>query len=187
MLYDDSKVLVRKETPADVQGIHALHVASFPGESEAKLVDALRAAGRLSASLVAVERNELIGHVAFSPVTIDGAVSAIGQGLAPVAVRADYRRRGIAERLVRDGLELCSRAGTGFVVVLGEPRYYARFGFQPARRFALRDEYDAGDAFQVLELVRGAIASEGGLVRYSPEFAALDTRSSAQELPDIER
>jgi putative acetyltransferase len=60
----------------------------------------------------------------------------------------------------------------GLVVVLGEPRYYARFGFEPARRLELRDEYQAGDAFQAVELIPGTIPPGGGLVRYCPEFAA---------------
>jgi putative acetyltransferase len=78
----------------------------------------------------------------------------------------------VAARLIRHGLELCRQAATGLVVVLGDPRYYRRFGFQPARLLALRDEYEGGDAFQAMELVRGAVPSGGGLVRYSPAFAA---------------
>ena len=61
----------------------------------------------------------------------------------------------------------------GLVVVLGDPRYYARFGFEAARRHELRDEYQAGDAFQAVELVNGTIRPGGGLVRYCSEFAKL--------------
>ena len=163
---------IRRESPADIAAIHALHAASFPTPGEARLVDTLRAAGHLWASLVAVENEQLMGHVAFSPVTLDRA--AIGLGLGPIAVRSDYRRRGIAERLVRGGLELCRNGGVSFVVVLGDPRYYVRFGFEPARRWAMRDEFEGGDAFQALELVPGAMPPGGGLVRYCAEFAALE-------------
>ncbi|HEY6726630.1 MAG TPA: N-acetyltransferase, partial [Polyangiaceae bacterium] len=107
---------------------------------EAALVDAFRTASRLAFSLVAVEREQVVGHVAFSPVTINGEPGPLG--LAPLAVRSGRRRRGIAAELVREGLELCQAAGTGLVVVLGDPRYYARFGFELARRYALRDEYE---------------------------------------------
>jgi putative acetyltransferase len=113
----------------------------------------------------------VIGHVAFSPVSVDGV--PLGLGLAPVAVLPDCRQRGVAARLVREGLELCRQGGTGLVVVLGDPRYYSRFGFEPAERLALHDEYQGGDAFQAIELVRGTVPPEGGLVRYSPVFAAL--------------
>jgi len=137
-------------------------------------VDALRASGRLSISLVAVDHADVIGHVAFSPITLDGA--PMGLGLAPVAVRLDHRQRGVAARLIREGIELCRDTATRLVVVLGDPRYYARFGFQPAAQLFLRDEYEGGDAFQAIELVQGSVRAEGGLVQYAPEFRNLGQR-----------
>jgi putative acetyltransferase len=162
-------VTVRQEHPGDLDGIRALHTASFPTLGEAQLVDALRARGWLRISLVAVEGDEVVGHIAFSPVTLEGTSG--GLGLGPLAVRVDHRRHGVAARLVHDGLAACGAAR--FVVVLGDRHYYRRFGFLPARQWSLRDEYAGGDAFQALELIRGSIPFGGGLVRYSPEFAAL--------------
>ena len=159
-----------RESPADISGIYAVHAESFPTTAEAELVSALRAAGQLSLSLVAVEGDQVVGHVAFSPISVDGA--PLGLGLAPVAVRPDFRRRGVGARLIRHGLELCRQAATGLVVVLGDPMYYGRFGFEPARRLALSDEYDGGDAFQAIELVHGTVPATGGRVHYSPELAA---------------
>ena len=66
---------------------------------------------------------------------------------------------------------MCRRASHGFVVVLGDPWYYGRFGFKPAREWALRDEYGGGDAFQALELQPGTIPTGGGTVVYAPQFA----------------
>ena len=63
--------------------------------------------------------------------------------------------------------------GFGWVVVLGEPEYYSRFGFRPASAFGLSDEYGGGPAFQAVELVAGALPVGAGLVRYAPEFASL--------------
>ena len=163
--------MVRTESPADVDAIRALHAASFPTAAEAALVDALRVAGRLAISLVAIEGDSVMGHVGFSPVTVNGR--PLGLGLAPVAVRLDCRRRGVAAQLIRGGLELCRQAAIGVVVVLGNPRYYARFGFEPGERCGLRDEYAGGDAFRAIELVPGGAPAGGGLVRYAPEFAAL--------------
>jgi len=162
---------LRPERSGDATAIHAIHAASFPTTGEARLVDALRIAGRLCVSLIAVEQDEIVGHVAFSPVSVLGATD--GVGLAPVAVLRSHRRRGIAEQLVRGGLAACQRADYGFVVVLGEPGYYRRFGFVPASRLALRDEYAGGEAFQVLELRPGSIPPSGGVVRYAQEFAEL--------------
>jgi putative acetyltransferase len=164
-------ITVRPEHPHDAPAIHAVHAVSFPTEAEAHLVDALRASRRLTVSLVAVDAETVVGHVAFSPVSL--ADTPDGVGLAPVAVLPAWRRRGVADRLVDAGLRACVRAGAGFVVVLGEPAYYERFGFRPARRWGLRDEYGGGDAFQALELRPQALARCGAVVRYAPEFAVV--------------
>lgn len=166
-------VTIRFEEPGDCDAIHAVHVASFPTPAEACLVDALRAAGHLRFSLVALARDAIVGHVAFSPVGISGRNDGDGVGLAPVAVLPAFRRRGIAEQLIGQGLAACARSGCGFVVVLGDPHYYSRFGFIHASTWGLRDEYDGAEAFQTLELRRGSISPGGGVVRYGPEFAAL--------------
>jgi len=164
-------VTIRSEEPGDCEAIHAVHKASFPTPAEARLVDALRAAGHLRFSLVALEGEAIVGHVAFSPVEISGGID--GVGLAPVAVLAAFRRRGIAEQLIGQGLAACARSGSGFVVVLGDPHYYSRFGFVQAGTWGLRDVYGGAEAFQALELRRGSIPPGGGVVRYGSEFDAL--------------
>lgn len=163
--------MIRAETPGDLPQIREVLTASFPSSAEARLVDALRDAGRLRISLVAVERDQVVGHVAFSPVTLAGTDD--GLGLAPVAVAPGFRRRGIADRLIREGLAICKDGGCGFAVVLGDPAYYGRFGFEAARRWGLSDEYGGGDAFQALEIRPDSIPEAGGLVRYAPEFAEI--------------
>jgi putative acetyltransferase len=160
---------IRPERAGDEAAVRAVHVGCFPTDAEARLVEALRAAGRLAVSLVAEVGGAVVGHVGFSTVTAAGG--AVGAGLAPVAVAEGHRRRGVAAELVRAGLAACRAAGYGWVVVLGEPAYYARFGFRPAADFGLADEYGGGAAFQAVELVAGALPAGAGLVRYAPEFA----------------
>lgn len=153
-----------------------MHAASFPSHDEADLVDALRRDGDLFVSLVAEEDGVVVGHVAFSPVTlaaVEGSAVEGGVGLAPVAVVASHRRRGVAERLIRDGIAACHAKGARFVVVLGSPAYYGRFGFVAARRFQLEDAYGGGDAFQALEREAGVLEGGGGLVAYARAFGAL--------------
>jgi len=163
--------MVLLEQPGDAAAIHAVHAGSFPTAGEARLVDLLREAGRLTVSLVAEADGEIVGHVAFSPVT--AARGAGGAGLAPVAVAQWHRGKGIAAELIRAGLRGCREAGFGWAVVLGDPHYYGRFGFRPSREFGLSDEYGGGDMFQALELIAGALPVGAGLVKYAPEFASL--------------
>lgn len=164
-------MVVRPEQPGDAEAIYSVHAASFATAGEARLVDLLRTAGRLRVSLVAEVGSIVIGHIAFSPVTVPTGVA--GAGLAPLAVTASHRRKGIAAELVRAGLEVCRADGFGWVVVLGEPAYYSRFGFRAASELGLCDEYGGGRAFQCIELVPGALPVGAGLVRYAPEFDSL--------------
>jgi putative acetyltransferase len=162
-------MLVRPEQPTDVSAIRAVVAAAFPTALEAQLVDALRAAGRLTVSLVAEVDGEIVGHIAFSPVA--AGPTADGVGLAPLAVDPAHQQQGVGSRLVQTGLDACRQAGIGFVVVLGDPAYYSRFGFAPAANWQLTDEYGGGPAFQAIQLREGACSFGPQLVRYSPEFA----------------
>jgi putative acetyltransferase len=169
--------VIRRERPEDGEVVRAVLVAAFPADEEARLVEALRASGHLHISLVAEEGGQVVGHVAFSPIELDGepdgtpASAAAGLGLAPLAVAPQHQRRGLGGQLVRAGLAAAARPGTGYVVVLGHPDYYPRFGFRRASTLGLRNEYGADDAFLVVELRPGALPRGGGLVRYGPEFA----------------
>ncbi len=126
--------MIRDETPGDATAIRALTEAAFAGAAhasgtEAAIVDALRAAGVLTLSLVLVEAGEPVGHVAFSPVLVDGA--DVGWfGLGPVSVRPDRQRRGLGAALVRDGLARLRAGAARGCVVLGDPTWYRRFGFE---------------------------------------------------------
>ncbi len=124
---------IRPEQPADSDAIRALTTEAFataPHSSgtEAAIVDGLRAAGALTLSLVAVEDGEIVGHVAFSPVTVDGAERG-WFGLGPVSVRSSRQRGGIGSGLIREGLRRLREMGADGCVLLGDPAYYGRFGF----------------------------------------------------------
>lgn len=163
---------VRAECDADQDGARAVHRAAFPTDSEARLVDLLREHGQARVSLVAECYGQVVGHVLFSPVSVDAAAGQCwGLGLAPVAVLPAWQRRGVGSSLIREGLALCERQGAPFVVVLGEPEYYGRFGFKRAAAAGLGNEYGVDQEFQVLDLRPGSLPAGGGLVRYGPEFA----------------
>ena len=171
--------LIETERSPDYAGIRAVHLAAFPTQVGADLVDQLRTNRRAVVSLVAHEGDTVVGHVLFSPVAIhaidgsDDTVLANGLGLAPVAVLPEFQGRGVGAALIEAGIARCRESGVPFVVVLGEPAYYGRFGFEPAGRYRLESVYNAGDAFQVLLLAPNALPAMGGLVRYGDEFAGL--------------
>ncbi|MGH8729188.1 MAG: GNAT family N-acetyltransferase [Burkholderiales bacterium] len=156
----------------DSDDVCSVHRAAFSTETEALLVNQLQARGKSVVSLVAECGSDIVGHILFSPVTIDEK-PVNGVGLAPIAVLPEMQNRGIGGRLIAAGLAACQRTGIGFVVVLGDPGFYERFGFTPASGRGLRNEYGAESEFAAIELSPQSIPSKGGLVKYAPEFAGL--------------
>jgi putative acetyltransferase len=164
-------MLIRKESEADWTAISDVHRRAFDAEAEPRLVEALRTAGRLSVSLVAVLGDVVAGHIAFSDVTIDiPGRPLVGLGLAPVGVLPGMQRQGIGSALIRAGLDQCKERRAPFVVVLGDPGYYRRFGFKTAADWGVGNEYGAHEEFMAFEFSPGAIPSPAGIARYSPEF-----------------
>jgi putative acetyltransferase len=144
---------------------------AFKGLDEAMLVKYLRDAGKAVISLVATCHEQVVGHILFSPVSIEINLRRIrGLGLAPLAVLPEYQRRGIGSQLVHHGLAKSRKQGYDLVVVLGHPAYYSRFGFRRASVYGLRNEYHADESFRVLELRTGTLNAVRGLVKYPSEF-----------------
>ncbi len=136
-------MIIRDEVSADGPAIRAVVTRAFldaprSDGNEAGIVDRLRAAGALRVSLVAQIDGRIVGHVAFSPVVIDERDDGRWFGLGPVAVVKEERRRGVGAVLIEAGLRRIADLGALGCVVLGDPRYYRRFGFEsdPALRFA---------------------------------------------------
>lgn len=126
-------VIIRREENLDASAVRAVVAAAFEGQphsnqTEHLIVDKLRDGGALTVSLVALVGNDVVGHIAFSPVTIDGCYCQ-WYGLAPLAVLSAHQKQGIGSRLVNAGLALLDASGAKGCVVLGEPVYYFRFGF----------------------------------------------------------
>jgi len=167
--------LIRPEQPADHAAIRHVHTLAFGQPNEADLVDALRRHQALTISLVAEQDNHIVGHIAFSPVSIASATTIHAAiGLAPLGVLPTHQRQGIGSQLVESGLQACRDINCGVVVVLGHPLYYPRFGFTPAKPYGIVWEHDAPEAaFMVKELQEGALAQTRGVVKYRPEFDAV--------------
>jgi putative acetyltransferase len=172
---ENSMITIRDEKAEDHGAVRRINELAFGGPDEAALVDRLRRAAHPYISLVAVIGEQVVGHIFFSPVSIESEDSSFtAMGLAPMAVLPEFQNRGVGSRLVREGLNRCELIGHDVVVVLGHPEYYPRFGFAPASLKGLRSEYDVRDeVFMVTELKQGALAGRKGLVKYHPEFNSL--------------
>ena len=168
--------LIREERPEDAESVHALLFAAFGREAEARLVERLRASGRIVWAMIAEEKGRVLGHVVFSRIAIesgDGEIPVLA--LAPLAVMPAFQRLGVGSALVSAGLERCRMERHARVLVLGEPVYYGRFGFVPASRFGLKCPFPAPEeAFMAIELEPGAFAQVSGVVRYGHEFDDLE-------------
>jgi len=164
---------VRPERPDDVDTVHRINEAAFGSPEEANIVDALRVACPDAISLVAVDDDEILGHILYSPVHVATAGTPLqGMGLAPMAVRPDRQRQGIGSMLVRAGNEVVRQRDYPFIIVLGHPEYYPRFDFVPASRHGLTCQWDGipDEAFMVLILDKVVMAGVSGTAKYRDEF-----------------
>lgn len=128
------KIVIRDETAADVDAISDVTKAAFATlpisrHTEQFIIKALRAAKALTISLVAQVDGRVVGHIAFSPVGISDG-SGNWYGLGPISVLPDLQRQGIGKALMQEGLSRLKALGAKGCVLVGDPGYYVRFGFQ---------------------------------------------------------
>lgn len=133
-------MIVRPEAPGDHAAIRDILIAAFANhpyshQTEHLIVEGLRADNALTVSLVAEVDGKVVGQIAFSPVTIGGADCG-WLGLGPVAVSPSHQRQGIGAALVKEGLKTIRSMGAQGCVLVGDPAFYRRFGFEhnPALR-----------------------------------------------------
>ena len=157
------RTIIRREAPGDGAAIHAVTIAAFrdaphTDHTEQFIVDALRAEGALSISLVAEADGAVVGHAAVSPVSISD-FSADWFGVGPVSVLPEFQGQGIGSLLMQEVLRVLRDQGAAGCVVLGDPAFYRRFGFLPKASVVLPGVPPA--YFQVIafgqRLPRGAV------------------------------
>jgi len=157
-------LIIRGERWADLDAVHELVAAAFQRRDEAVLIDHLRSGGACVISLVAVEGDEIVGHVLFS--RLIAPFRALGLG--PVSVKPNRQRVGIGSQLVRMGLDQAREGGCEGVFVLGDPKFYSRFGFDPALASGFTSRY-LGPHLMALSL-GGDLPTREGSIEYAPAF-----------------
>ena len=169
---------IREERPADAAAIREVNNLAFGQELEGNIVAALRTNGAAVLSLVATDKGRVVGHIMYSRVMIGGELigsDLIGAGLGPMAVLPEYQRQGIGSRLVRAGNERLAAEGWPFIVVVGHPEYYPRFGFRPASERGLQCEWEVPDeVFMLLITDEAQMRGVAGLAKYPHEFNMTD-------------
>ena len=165
-------IIVRDEKSGDVAAVREINELAFEKPVEANIVERLRAACKSHVSLVAVIDEKVVGHILFTPVTIDGSAIRGGMGLAPMAVHPERQRRGVGKELVRAGIARLESESRPFIIVIGHPAYYPRFGFERASGRGLSSQWEGipDEGFMVIILDSQVMDGVTGVVRYRDEF-----------------
>jgi putative acetyltransferase len=160
---------IRPEQSEDNAAIRDLNRRAFGQEQEGTIVDVLRANGGAQLSFVAVDEGRVVGHILYSPVQV-GEVE--GSALGPMAVDPDVQRQGIGTALVEAGNARLRESECPYVVVVGHPEFYPRFGFRPARPLGITCEWDVpDDVFLILVFDEATMSGVTGKAAYRPEFS----------------
>ncbi len=164
-------LLIRDESPNDIAVITAVTAAAFQdleisSHTEQFIVEALRKAGALTVSLVAELDGQVVGHIAFSPLSMSDGTPR-WYGLGPVSVLPQFQRKGIGGALIRHGLSRLQELGASGCCLVGHPHYYPRFGFTNSAHLA--HEGVPAEAFFVLAF-NGPVPH--GTVSFHPAFMA---------------
>lgn len=158
-------IWIRPARPEHMDVIAALNDAAFGGPDEARIIRALRADGDSVLSLVATDNSEIVGHIEFFRIWINGAPVAVGLG--PMSVLPELQKTGVGASLIRLGLAALEGAGETLVFVLGHDTYYPKFGFSEAAAKPFSAPW-SGPHFMALRLGQGG--PESGKLAYPKAF-----------------
>ena len=162
---------IRDETTVDIDAIREVNRRAFAQEQEGNIVDTLRSNGAALLSLVAIVDGEVVGHIMYSPATIN---QTTGAALGPMSVLPEFQRQGIGSRLAEAGNQRLKEQGCPFIIVVGHAEYYPRFRFTPASKHGIRCEWDfPDDVFLIAVLDSAKMQNVSGLAKYRHEFSAV--------------
>lgn len=166
------EIRVVEELPWHIDAVRRVNDEAFEQPDESQLIDSLRRENAITLSLVALDNDDVVGHILFTPGCIAGEACRVeAVALGPMAVLPSHQHRGVGSILVREGLQRIRDGAHRIVFVLGHPTYYPRFGFHRANMFGIRWEHNAPtEAFMIMELSPGALKGVKGIAKYHPAF-----------------
>ena len=161
-------LIIRPQNRAeDLEAISAINSSAFGQGGGTPAFQALRASADDVVSLVAERQGRIIGHVFFSPVTLESEPPLAGMGLGELAVAPDWQRQGVGAALTEAGLEILRTARCPFVIVIGLPAYYPRLGFETGAGHGLKCQWQVPpESFMVRVLNPAALGDRTGIARY---------------------
>ncbi|MEQ9316668.1 MAG: N-acetyltransferase [Henriciella sp.] len=160
-------IWIRPARAEDADAIMALNDAAFGTPDEAKIVAQLLADGDSLASLIAHNDREILGHIQFFRIQING--ENIGAGLGPMSAKPGHQKQGIGRGLIKLGMTMMEGQGRQLVFVLGHPDYYPKFGFSPEVAARYQAPW-SGPAFMGIEL--SPAAPRTGTLTYPKAFGS---------------
>jgi len=165
-------IKIREEGPEDFIVIKEINDLAFGQEQESKIIDSLRKNCNNLLSIVGVDDGKVVGHIMFSPVIIDASEKPVwGMGLGPMAVLPEYQRKGIGSALVKEGISILRDRNCPFIILVGHPEYYPRFGFKKSSLYGIKCQWEVPEeAFMILVLDESAMSGVSGTAKYRDEF-----------------
>ncbi|MDC2826610.1 N-acetyltransferase [Rodentibacter pneumotropicus] len=167
-------MLIRPETSEDYQQIYHLVKSAFATAehsegTEQDLVERLRGSSSFipELSLVAEKEDEIVGYILFTQVRIGKNIEL---ALAPLAVLPAAQQRGVGKALIKQGHEIAKQLGYHYSIVLGNPNYYGKLGYQSARQFQITPPFEIDDAFFMVFELNSPQNNVQGVVQYADEF-----------------
>jgi len=163
---------IRCSNCSDYPAIAEIEKQAFGRDNEARLVELIRESDRYipELELVAEINNAVVGHVLFSYIDLLGQENWQVLGLSPIAVRSQFQRRGIGSALIGAGLEAADVRGEAMAIVLGDPQFYSRFGFQPSVGYGVESPFPVPEEFFLLKPLKNYQELHRGKIAYPPSF-----------------
>ncbi len=157
---------VRPETPSDYPRITQIHKLAFNRPNEADLIDLIRQSNRYipGLTLVAEIDEMIVGHIVYSEINLVNQETISVLGLAPLAVHPEFQNRGIGSQLVQVSLTLAKIRQYPLIIVLGDPKFYAKFGFQPSVDYQIHSPFPVPEEYFMVKVFNDKIQHQGNII-----------------------